>query len=52
MLNELKTANEKFIALIKETDGVLAAWYFGSNTRGLSDEYSDIDIVILADEAS
>ncbi|MBD5140754.1 MAG: hypothetical protein HDT25_04990 [Ruminococcus sp.] len=56
MLNELKTVNEKFIALIKENSGVLAAWYFGSNTHGLydklSDEYSDIDIVILADEAS
>lgn len=52
MLNELKTVNERFIALIKETDGALAAWYFGSNKHGLSDEYSDIDIVILADEAS
>ncbi|MDE6710752.1 MAG: nucleotidyltransferase domain-containing protein, partial [Oscillospiraceae bacterium] len=52
MLNELKTVNEKFIGIIKENSGVLAAWYFGSNTHGLSDEYSDIDIVLLADEAS
>ena len=52
MLNELKTVNEKFIGIIKENSGVLAAWYFGSNTHGLSDKYSDIDIVILYDDAS
>lgn len=52
MLNELKTVNDRFISLIKERDGIRAAWYFGSAARGLSDEYSDIDIVILADKSS
>lgn len=50
MLDELKTVNDSFISLIKEIGGVRAAWYFGSNVRGLSDEYSDVDIVILADK--
>ena len=52
MLNELKTVNDSFISLIKGIDGVRAAWYFGSNMRGLSDEYSDVDIVILADNSA
>lgn len=52
MLNELKTVNDSFISLIKEIDGVRAAWYFGSNMRGLSDEYSDVDIVIWADKSA
>lgn len=52
MLDELKTVNDSFISLIKEIGGVRAAWYFGSNMRGLSDEYSDVDIVILADKSA
>lgn len=48
MLAELEVVNEKFIAAMKKTDGIMAAWYFGSNKHGLSDEYSDIDIVLLA----
>lgn len=52
MLNELKTVNDRFISLIKEIDGVRAAWYFGSNMRGTADEYSDIDIVILSDSSA
>lgn len=51
MLKELNIVNKKFIKCMKETKGILAAWYFGSNQHGLSDEYSDIDIVLLADEA-
>lgn len=51
MRKELNIVNEKFIARMKETKGILAAWYFGSNQHGLSDEYSDIDIILLADEA-
>lgn len=50
MLAELKIVNEKFISVLKKTEGILAAWYFGSNKHGLSDEYSDIDIVLLASE--
>lgn len=52
MLNELKTVNDRFISLIREIGGVRAAWYFGSTVRGSSDEYSDIDIVILADKSA
>lgn len=52
MLDELKTVNDRFISLIEKSDGVRAAWYFGSNMHGLSDEYSDIDIVILADSSA
>ena len=51
MLKELKIVNKKFIDSMKKTKGVLAAWYFGSTMHGQSDEYSDIDIVLLAEEA-
>jgi hypothetical protein len=38
-----KSATAKFEAM----DQILAAWYFGSIARGLSDEYSDFDPVYL-----
>jgi predicted nucleotidyltransferase len=37
------------VSILKTTKGVLGAWTFGSMMHGLSDEYSDIDLVILAD---
>lgn len=49
MLNELKTVNDRFVSLLKKTDGILAAWYFGSLKHKTTDEYSDIDIVILSE---
>jgi predicted nucleotidyltransferase len=49
MLKELQTVNDKFISILKTTNGVLGAWTFGSIMHGLSDEYSDIDLIILAD---
>lgn len=36
-----------FTDIMKNTDGVLGAWNFGSAVHGLSDEYSDADIVFL-----
>lgn len=38
-----------FIGVMKIVDGVLGAWNFGSGSRGMSDEYSDADIVFLVD---
>ena len=38
-----------FAEIMKNTSGVLGAWDFGSVSRGMSDEYSDADIVFLAD---
>lgn len=36
-----------FIEQVKMSDCVLGAWNFGSETHGLSDEYSDVDIILL-----
>lgn len=38
-----------FVDSVKGNDAVLGAWYFGSLAHGNSDEYSDIDIVLLID---
>lgn len=44
--NLLKMRND-FINQVKISDMVLGAWNFGSETHGLSDEYSDVDIILL-----
>ncbi|MCH5199385.1 MAG: nucleotidyltransferase domain-containing protein [Oscillospiraceae bacterium] len=44
---KLKNIFDSFINLITNNDSVLGAWYFGSLAHGNSDEYSDIDIVLL-----
>ncbi|SFR68184.1 nucleotidyltransferase domain-containing protein [Anaeromicropila populeti] len=49
MLKELQCTNEQVIAVMKEKQGVLGAWNFGSASHGMSDEYSDIDIIFLVD---
>lgn len=38
-----------FIEQVKHMDSVLGAWNFGSETHNLSDDYSDVDIVLLID---
>ena len=38
-----------FTDIMKNTDGVSGAWIFGSDSRGMSDEFSDADIVFLAE---
>lgn len=45
----LKKIFDSFVNSIKGNDSVLGAWYFGSLAHGNSDEYSDIDIVLLID---
>lgn len=47
--NLLKIFND-FINVMKMTEGVLGAWNFGSALHGMSDEYSDVDIVFLIEE--
>ncbi len=47
MNQNLLTISEAFAAAMKETDGVLGAWNFGSVMHGTSDEYSDVDIIFL-----
>ena len=45
----LKEIEEVFIRQIQKSDSVLGAWRFGSETHGLSDDLSDVDIVLLID---
>lgn len=45
----LKSIFDSFVSLVKNNDSVLGAWHFGSLAHGNSDEYSDIDIVLLID---
>lgn len=43
----LEKIKGEFIEQIRKSEIVLGAWNFGSETHGLSDEYSDVDIVLL-----
>lgn len=43
----LEKMRNDFIEQVKMSEDVLGAWNFGSETHGLSDEYSDVDIVLL-----
>lgn len=47
----LNTLNQEFIQIMKEEPGVLGAWEFGSGMHHTRDEYSDIDIVFLVEQA-
>lgn len=49
MYRELKKIKYDFIEQIKHLDSVLGAWDFGSETHHLSDDYSDVDMVLLVD---
>ena len=46
ILEEMKL---DFVKQVKENKSVLGAWNFGSETHGLCDEYSDVDIVLLVE---
>ena len=46
ILEEMKM---DFVKQVKENKAVLGAWNFGSETHGLCDEYSDVDIVLLVE---
>ncbi len=49
MNRKLEKIKYDFIEQVKNMDGVLGAWNFGSEIHNLSDDYSDADIVLLAD---
>lgn len=49
ILEEMKL---DFVKQIKKDNAVLGAWNFGSETHGLCDEYSDVDIVLLVEGIS
>ena len=48
----LEQIRDEFIEQAKQSEIVLGAWNFGSETHGLSDEYSDVDIVLLINAKS
>lgn len=50
-MNILQKINEDIINLMKKDTGILAAWEFGSGMYHTRDEYSDIDLVLLAQES-
>ncbi len=47
MNRTLEQMKLNFVDQIKENKAVLGAWNFGSETHGLCDEYSDVDIILL-----
>ena len=47
MNQTLEKIYEQLLAEMKEEEDVLGAWDFGSATHGLSDEYSDVDVIFL-----
>lgn len=47
MTKELEYALERFIEIMKQEKGIKGAWNLGSITRGLSDKYSNVNIVFL-----
>ena len=47
MNRALTTIHDRFISFVQRQPGVLGAWYFGSASRGQSDQYSDLDVVFL-----
>lgn len=49
MDKELLVILNDFVDIMRRIDWVLGAWNFGSAARGLTDEYSDADIVFLVD---
>ncbi|GIP52969.1 nucleotidyltransferase domain-containing protein [Paenibacillus vini] len=50
MENILQNMNQRFISIMREQEGVLGAWNFGSALHGTTDKFSDIDIVFLIDQ--
>ena len=47
MTKELEYVLEQFIEIMKKEKGIRGAWNLGSITRGLSDKYSNVNIVFL-----
>lgn len=51
-VKELQNVHNAYLRMMEVEQGVLGAWHFGSVARGTMDEFSDIDIVFLVEEAS
>lgn len=51
MNNTLQTIHDRLMAIVKEQPHIRGAWYFGSASRAMADEYSDLDVVFLIDSA-
>lgn len=49
MNKELLAIFNDFIGIMKRSEGILGAWNFGSAMHGLTDEYSDVDVVLLVE---
>ena len=47
MNKNLEKMRNDFIEQVKSSEYVLDAWNFGLEMHGLSDEHSDVDIVLL-----
>lgn len=47
--NDLLSIYRKFIGIMKDTEGVMGAWNFGSVMHGGADKLSDVDVVFLID---
>ncbi|MDE6853215.1 MAG: nucleotidyltransferase domain-containing protein [Lachnospiraceae bacterium] len=45
----LQTIFQDFVDIMKTKNGVLGAWNFGSSLHGMSDAYSDVDVVFLVE---
>ena len=52
MNQELSRIFDGFMGQMQTEPGILGAWNFGSAMHGLSDEYSDVDIVFLVEKNS
>lgn len=51
-MNEaLQIIHDRLMTIVKEQPPICGAWYFGSASRAMADEYSDLDVVFLVDSA-
>ena len=41
---------EKFVKIFKETDGIVATYFFGSQVKGKTDRFSDFDFAVLFED--
>ena len=51
MTDSVKSALDKYIEFISKQDGVLQIYLFGSCANGATHERSDIDLMVIVDDA-
>lgn len=51
MNEKLLGIHERLMTIVRDQPCIRGAWYFGSASRDLADEYSDLDVVFLVDSA-